>query len=50
MYVQYIGETGRKLKDRMGEHLNYARKPDLSQPTGAHFNMTQYFGHENVHY
>ena len=38
-FVQYIGETGRKFKDRMGEHLNYVKKPDLSQPTGAHFNM-----------
>ena len=38
-FVQYIGETSRRLKDRFSQHLNYVKKADFSQPTGYHFNL-----------
>jgi hypothetical protein len=44
--IQYIGETGRRLKDRFSQHIGYVKKPDLLQPTGAHFNLP---GHDVSH-
>ena len=38
-FVQYIGETKRPLKKRFSDHVYYVRKPDLTQPTGLHFNL-----------
>ena len=35
---QYVGETKRKFKDRMGEHRNYVRNQVLTKATGLHFN------------
>ena len=35
---QYIGETKRKFKDRMGEHRNYVRNQVLIKAAGLHFN------------
>ena len=34
----YIGETERKLKDRICEHLGYINTRNTSQPAGHHFN------------
>ena len=34
----YIGETSRKLSERLTQHRGYVNRQDLSQPTGAHFN------------
>ena len=33
----YIGETGRRLGDRIGDHLYDIRKNDLSKPVSRHF-------------
>lgn len=38
-YVQYIGETERKLKDRILEHLYYVRSGNSSTTVGEHFNL-----------
>jgi peptide-methionine (R)-S-oxide reductase len=38
-YVQYIGESGRKFKDRFSEHIGYVKSGIISQPTGQHFNL-----------
>ena len=38
----YIGETGRRLGDRIINHLYDLRKNDLSKPVSRHFN---YFNH-----
>ena len=35
---QYIGETERKLKDRLSDHKGYITNRHMNQPTGAHFN------------
>ena len=37
--MQYIGETGRQFEKRFNEHIGYVRTCDLTQPTGAHFNL-----------
>ena len=39
-FVEYIGETGARLKDRFSQHLGYVRctEPD-KYPTGKHFNL-----------
>ena len=34
----YIGETGRRFRDRFQEHRGYVSQKNLSQPTGEHFN------------
>jgi len=44
-HQQYVGQTGRKLKERMYEHLSYIRKN--SQETGQHFNER---GHDLSHF
>ena len=33
----YIGETGRRLGDRLREHLRSTRLPDTDLPVGCHF-------------
>ena len=37
--TQYIGETERKLRDRICEHLGYINTKKLNQPAGEHFNL-----------
>ena len=34
----YIGETGRRFRDRFLEHRGYVTQKALNQPTGEHFN------------
>ena len=36
---QYIGQTGRSLKERISEHLGYIQNSKITEPTGAHFNL-----------
>ena len=36
--MQYVGETERPLKHRIGEHKTYVRRNKLNEPTGEHFN------------
>ena len=36
--MQYVGETKRRLKDRLAEHQGYVRNKDLTKATGQHFN------------
>ena len=36
---QYIGETDRKFRTRMSEHIDYVRNKMLEKATGLHFNM-----------
>ena len=36
---KYIGESHRKLKDRIQEHKGYVNNRHLNQPTGYHFNQ-----------
>ena len=36
---QYIGQTGRPIKQRIKEHLRYVKNNSLSEPTGLHFNL-----------
>ena len=35
----YIGETGRRLCDRIQDHRGYANRGDNSQPLGRHFSQ-----------
>ena len=35
----YVGETGRRLGDRICEHLRSIRKNDLDKPVSRHFNL-----------
>ena len=35
---RYIGETKNSIKDRMSDHIGYARSKKLDQATGSHFN------------
>ena len=35
----YIGETGRRFRDRFLEHRGYVSQKDINQPTGEHFNQ-----------
>ena len=37
--IQYIGETGRRLKDRISQHIGYIKGQQTYQPTGNHFNL-----------
>ena len=37
--LKYVGETERKFKERMKEHLGYARTNDKTKVTGRHFNL-----------
>ena len=36
---KYIGESERKLKDRISEHIGYIRTNNKTQATGHHFNL-----------
>ena len=36
--VQYIGESGKSLATRFGQHKGYVRNKMLDQATGEHFN------------
>ena len=36
---RYIGESDRKLRDRIGEHIGYVKSKKLDKATGKHFNM-----------
>ena len=36
--LQYIGETERPFKERIGEHKIYIRTEKYNQPIGEHFN------------
>ena len=42
---RYIGETDRKLIDRMSEHIGYVRNKKLNQATGFHFNQPGHYIH-----
>ena len=47
-FVQYIGETKRRLKDRFQEHLNCVKKLDKSTPTGNHFSSPGHSEHNMI--
>ena len=36
---RYVGETERELKERMKEHIGYAKNNVITNATGEHFNM-----------
>ena len=36
---QYIGETGRSLKERFSEHKGYVNTKNMTKSTGIHFNQ-----------
>ena len=36
---KYIGESERKLKERICEHIGYIKTKNISQATGHHFNL-----------
>ena len=36
---RYVGETERRLKDRLADHRGYVTSKVVTQPTGAHFNL-----------
>ena len=38
----YIGETGRRLGDRIRDHIYNIRKIDLSKPVSRHFNSSNH--------
>ena len=42
----YIGETERKLKDRICEHLGYINTKNTNQPAGYHFNLPGHNKHD----
>ena len=44
--MEYVGETGRSVRDRISEHLGYIRN-NKDHPTGIHFNSR---GHELKHF
>ena len=37
--TEYIGKTIRKFKDRLGEHRDYIKSDNVSQPSGEHFSQ-----------
>ena len=41
---QYVGQTKRKLLERLREHFNNIRKKHQSDPIGSHFNTTGHSG------
>ena len=45
-FEQYIGETERSLKERLGEHKTYIKSEKLNEATGEHFNKP---GHSIEH-
>ena len=36
---RYVGETERELKERMKEHIGYAKNNIITNATGEHFNL-----------
>ena len=38
----YTGETKNSIRDRMSDHVGYARSKKLDQTTGWHFNQPVY--------
>ena len=44
--ARYIGETEREFRERIKEHIGYARTKNLNKVTGNHFNLP---GHEIYH-
>ena len=36
---KYVGETERNFRERVKEHIGYARTCKLNQPSGFHFNL-----------
>jgi hypothetical protein len=48
--LQYIGETGRRLKDRIGQHIGYTRAPDTptQTETGKHFRRPGHTMHVSI--
>ena len=40
---RYIGETERKLKERIKEHIGYANNQIIKMATGEHFNLPSHF-------
>ena len=38
-FVQYIGETGKKLKERFSQHIQNVKSENPSTSTGLHFNL-----------
>ena len=38
-YIQYVGETGKKLKERFSQHLQNIRSENCSTSTSEHFNL-----------
>ena len=45
--MAYIGETEREFKQRIYDHLGYARNEKIHQATGYHFNLPGH-GIENM--
>ena len=43
---KYVGETERNFRERVKEHIGYARNGKLNQPSGHHFNLP---GHKLHH-
>ena len=39
LYLLYLGETLRKLKERIADHRGYITQKKLHQITGEHFNL-----------
>ena len=37
--INQLGETERRLKDRLADHRGYVTSKVVTQPTGAHFNL-----------
>ena len=44
---QYIGQTGRKVRDRWGEHRRSTEDPDTTNPVGVHFQERGHNGAED---
>ena len=38
-FIQYIGETGRRLKDRFAQHIQSVKCENPTTSTGIHFNL-----------
>ena len=38
-FIQYVGETGKKLKERFSQHLQNVKSENCTTSTGEHFNL-----------
>ena len=45
--LKYVGESGKRLKQRLAQHRGYIENWNLSQATGEHFN-TQGHSRDNL--